>query len=293
MYNNITAGNTEKIRKIEAKLSTVNNLPSIPLIINEVNRLIEEPGASATKLAQIINKDQAMVTKILSVANSPLYGIPRRVSTIDFAIIILGFNHIKNIIIALSMIDAFKSVTGEKFEQQKYWLHSLIVATLSKKIADDLGHRTGGEVFTAGLLHDLGIPIIFKYFNKDYVDIITSAESSGNSIYETESIFLGLTHAKIGRFLIDKWNLPLSLANSIEYHHNPSKCPTDPVVPAIIHLADIITQKFEKGDFYWDKNLPVDNSIIDILKFGNEEYLEQFILSYENLVNSQIESLNI
>lgn len=293
MYNNSTSGNTEKIKKVEALLSSVNNLPSIPIIINEVNRIIEDPGASATKLAKIINKDQAMVTKILSLANSPLYGIPRRVSTIDFAIIILGFNHIKNIIIALSMIDAFKSVKGEKFDQQKYWLHSLMVATLSKRIADDLGHRTGGEVFTAGLLHDLGIPIIFKYFNNDYIEITGIADETGNSVFETESLILGLTHVQIGRFLIDKWNLPVGLANSVQYHHEPGKCPTDPIVPAIIHLADIITQKFEKGDFYWDKNLPIDKSVIDILKFGNEEYLEQFILSYEELVNSQIESLNI
>ncbi|HPN37638.1 MAG TPA: HDOD domain-containing protein [Melioribacteraceae bacterium] len=293
MYNNSTIGIADKIKRVEALLSSVNNLPSIPLIINEVNRVIEDPGASAAKLAKIINKDQAMVTKILSLANSPLYGIPRRVSTIDFAIIILGFNHIKNIIIALSMIDAFKSVKGERFDQQKYWVHSLMVATLSKKIADDLGHRTGGEVFTAGLLHDLGIPIIFKYFNNDYIEITKIAEESGTSIFENESNILGLTHAQVGRFLIDKWNLPVGLANSVQFHHQPGKCPTDVVVPAIIHLADIITQRFEKGDFFWDKNLPIDKSIIDILKLGNEEYLEQFILSYQELVNSQVESLNI
>jgi HD-like signal output (HDOD) protein len=293
MYNNSTIEKAEKVKKVEALLSSVNNLPSIPTIINEVNRIIEDPGASATKLAKIINKDQAMVTKILSLANSPLYGIPRRVSTIDFAIIILGFNHIKNIIIALSMIDAFKSVKGEKFDQQKYWVHSLMIATLAKKIADDLGHRTGGEVFTSGLLHDLGIPIIFKYFNTDYNEITDSVDISGLSIYETEKLVLGMPHTEIGRFLIDKWNLPVGLANSVQYHHEPSKCPTDPVVPAIIHLADIITQRFEIGDFYWDKNLPIDSAIIDILKFGNEEYLEQFILSYKDLVNSQIESLNI
>ncbi len=283
----------ENSRRIETLLSSITNLPAIPYIINEVNKIIEDPSASAAKLAQIINKDQALVTKILSLANSPLYGIPRRVATIDFAIIILGFNHIKNIIIALSMIDAFKSIKGEYFDQQKYWIHSLIVATLSKKIADDLGHRTGGEVFTAGLLHDLGIPIIFKYFNKEFIEIVQEANRTDKSIFETEKEILGLDHTDVGKFLIDKWNLPYSLANSVLYHHAPSKSKTDAVLPAIIHLADIVTQRLEIGDFYWDKNLPIDKTIIDILRFGNEEYMESVILSYKDLLTSQIESLNI
>ncbi len=293
MFNNeILNGAEYKKKKIESILSSVHNLPSVPVIMMEVSRLIEEPGASATKLGRIISKDQGLVTKILSVANSPLYGIPRRVSTIDFAIVILGFNHIKNIVIALSMMEAFKSAAGTNFDQKKYWEHSLMIATAAKKIADDLGYRTSGEVFTAGLLHDLGIPIIYKYFNKEYTEIIKQAELTEKSYYSLENEILGVTHADIARLLMDKWNLPVNLAEAIQYHHTPSMCPTDPVVASLIHLADHITQQFGVGDFIWDKGITFDRNIIDILKIGNEEYLEKFIYSYKELFENQIESLN-
>ena len=293
MFNNEMLNDAElKKRKIESILSSVHNLPSIPMIMMEVSRLIEEPGASATKLGKMISKDQGLVTKILSVANSPLYGIPRRVSTIDFAIVILGFNHIKNIVIALSMMEAFKSVTGTHFDQKRYWEHSFMIATAAKKIADDLGYRTSGEVFTAGLLHDLGIPIIFKYFNKEYLQIINQVELTGRSYYSLENEILGLTHSDIAKYLMDKWNLPINLTEAIQYHHTPSMCPTDPIVASLIHLADHMTQKFEVGNFDWDKGIAFDSNIIDILKIGNEEYLEKFIYSYKELFENQIESLN-
>ena len=147
-------------------------------------------------MGKVISKDQGLVTKILVVANSPLYGIPRRVSTIDFAIVILGFNHIKNIVISLSMMEAFKSIQGAKFNQKKFWQHSILAALTAKRIADDLGYYFSGEAFTAGLLHDLGIPIIYKFFNKEFLDITEKQKNSGKSFLDVEKDVLGVTQIK-------------------------------------------------------------------------------------------------
>jgi HD-like signal output (HDOD) protein len=93
--------NTEVIRERNKRLlSGIRNLPSVPFIMVEVSKMLDNPRTGASDLGKLISKDQAMVAKILSVANSPLYGLPRRVSTIEFAIVILGFDHIKNIVIA-------------------------------------------------------------------------------------------------------------------------------------------------------------------------------------------------
>ena len=135
----MTEVNEQNKKKVNRVLSSVYNLPSVPTLIFDVTKIIEDPKSSAAQLGQLISKDQGLVTKILSVANSPLYGIPRRVSTIEFAIVILGFNHIKNIVIALSMMEAFKNIGDTKFDQKSYWEHSLLTATAAKRIADDLG----------------------------------------------------------------------------------------------------------------------------------------------------------
>ncbi len=274
------------------KLSSVYNLPSLPFIILEVNKIIDDPRTSASQLGKMISQDQGLVTKILTVANSPLYGIPKRVSTIDFAIVILGFNQIKNIVIALSMMETLKRIGDEKFNHKKYWQHSVITASAAKRIADDLGYQFSGEAFTAGLLHDLGIPIIYKYFNKEYKEIIAKVASNKSSYLDVELDLLGLTHQEIGMYLLERWNLPLSLSEAVAFHHNPSDAEHFPELTAIIHLADYMTQKLEIGTYFWDDNIQLDKNIITILRLGDEEYLENFIDSYKELFQYQIETLD-
>ena len=283
---------TKKERALRI-LSSVYNLPTVPFIIFEVTKILEDPMASAAQLGKIIGKDQGLVTKILSVANSPLYGIPRRVSTIDFAIVILGFNHIKNIVIALSMMDTLKKFGDGQFQQKQYWMHSFITATASKRIADDLGITTSGEAFTAGLLHDLGIPIIYKYFNKEYLQISRMVQETGMDFLDAEREVLGLTHAEIGKHLIDRWNLPSNLADVALNHHNPAESEQNIILASLVHLADYMTDKLHIGNFSWDAGTKLDHSIIDTLKLQDEEYLEKFIQSYEEPFKKQADTIKI
>jgi putative nucleotidyltransferase with HDIG domain len=282
-----------KRKKNIEKLSSVRNLPALPSLVFEVSRLIEDRNTSAAKLGRLISKDQAMVTKILTVANSPLYGIPRRVSTIDFAIVILGFNHIKNIVVALSMVDAFQNINAKGFKQKEYWIHSMLTATASKKIADDLGYMMSGEAFTAGLLHDLGIPVLFKYFNVEFKQILELTKNEDISFPEAEERVLGLTHADIGKFLMDRWNLPEELSYVIEKHHNPSEAEHYRELTSIVHLADFMTERLEIGNFDWDGSSGLDEGVIQILKLGDRNYLESFITNYKELFENQLESIKI
>jgi putative nucleotidyltransferase with HDIG domain len=269
-------------------LENVNNLPSIPVVLTEVNKLLENDGTSATELGKVIAKDQGLVAKILVVANSPLYGIPRRVSTIDFAIVILGFNHIKNIVISLSMMEAFKSIHGAKFDQKKFWQHSVLTALTAKRIADDLGYYFSGEAFTAGLLHDLGIPIIYKFFNKEFLEITEKQKESGRNYWEIEEEVLGATHSEVGEFLINKWNLPPALAEVVAHHHKPDVPSEYSEITAVVHLADYMLNFLEVGNFAWDQGLELDPTVFDKLNLSNKEYLDGLITNYEPMIREQI-----
>ncbi len=291
--NSITENSIKENRKIYDILSTVNNIPPVPFIIQEVANLIGNPKTNAAKLGKIISKDQGLVTKILTVANSPLYGIPRRVSTIDFAIVVLGFEQIKNIVIALSMMETLKVLGDKKFPQKKYWMHSIITAIAAQRIADDLGYQTSGEAFTAGLLHDLGILVIYKIFNNEYKKITDTVKKNKIAYLEAEEKQLGITHQEVGGFLIDKWNLPYSIADVIYNHHNPSLSENYSELASLIHLADFMTKKLSIGNFIWDDSSTLDLNIIDILKLGDEEYLENFIFSYKDLFDSQLNTIKI
>lgn len=273
-------------------LSRIRNLPSIPTLMLEVSRLLDDPKTSATELGKIISRDQAMVAKVLMIANSPLYGIPRKVSTVEFAIVILGFNHIKNIVVALSVMDAFQNANKRKWNRNKFWIHSMAMGVLSKRIAGDLGFGKTGEAFTAGLLHDLGISALQRYFPNEFASILKLVETEKLRHLTAEKMTMGLTHAEIGQFLIDNWNLPENLSNAVRFHHEPS-CADDSALASIIHLADFMTQKFQKGDFDWDENIEFDQGIIKNLSFGDSAYLNSFVDSYKELFAEHINSIQL
>ncbi len=274
-------------------LSSIRNLPSMPMVMIEVSKLLSNPLTSANDLGKTISKDQGLVAKILAVANSPLYGIPRRVSTIEFAIVILGFDHIKNIVMALSMIEAFKKGGGKNWDNTSYWVHSIMTASAAKRIADELGYQKSGEVFTAGLLHDLGISIIHRYFNDEFNTINSLVDSQQMRYLVAEEQVLGLTHQAIGQLLANRWNLPEILGSTIACHHRPSEAEGNKITASIVHLADYMTQKLNTGSFYWDDNMELDESIIQILKFGNEVNLNSFIDKHKDLFKSQLEAVTI
>jgi len=291
MVNHVISPESEI--KIEAALSRIRNLPALPNIIFEVDAIIQNPVSSASQLSKVISKDQGLSTKILSVANSPLFGFPRRVATIDFAIVVLGFNHIKNIVSAFAILETCSSYCDGKFNQKQFGLHSIMTATASRRIAMDLGLPNTGEAFTAGLLHDLGIPIICRYFKKDYSKILDLANDEGMSIYDAEERALGFHHNQIGAKLIEKWNLPSSLSEVIMNHHLPSGAENYKQLTAIVHLADYMTNYFQLGDFNWDFDYVLDEEITAILRLGNAEYLENLIQSYKQLFENQINLITI
>ena len=295
MTNDISINNQviAKKKKYKEELLSIRNLPSIPSIMIEISRALDNPMTNANELANLIRRDQGLVAKILTIANSPLYGIPRKVATIEFAIVILGFDHIKNIIIALSMFEVFKGSNDNYWDKNSYWLHSLITATMAKRIADDLGYSRTGEAFTAGLLHDLGIAVLQRYFNRQFLEICQFVEEKQIRHLNAEEWIIGITHQEIGQILTSKWNLPDSLSETILFHHKPSMATNNKELAAIIHLADYLTQFYQVGNFGWDENMEFDEEVVKILQFSDRESLDMFMENYKDSLVNQLESIKV
>lgn len=282
----------EKREKTKLVLSNVYNLPAASNVMMEVTRLIDTPTTNTSLLSKIIGKDQGMATKILSIANSPLYGLPRKVSTIDFAILIIGYQDIKNIVVALTMIESFKNKDNDRMNQKEFWQHSIITGNAAKRIAEDLGYRIENEAFVAGLLHDLGLPVIHKYFHSNFDTIVQKFE--GDTDYLTAEVeVLGYNHQEIGSMLAEKWNLPPSLCTALKYHHTPVDAPDHEELTSLIHLADYMTQKLQIGSFYLDEDYHFDDSIIEILRFANENEVDDFIDSYKDIFEEEKKTFKI
>lgn len=285
--------NADEIGNKKRYLNSIRNLPSIPIVMFEVTKLLDNPMTSTNELGKIISKDQGLTAKILTVANSPLYGLPRKVSTIEFAIVVLGFEQIKNIVIALSMIEAFSSKDKDDWNRKAFWIHSLSTALGAKKIADDLGISKTAEAFTAGLLHDLGISVIQRYFNKEFKQINTLVKETNVPYLAAEEQVLGMTHQDVGKFLAERWNLPQSLGDAIAFHHTPSLTDEWKNLTAVVHLADYMTNRVAAENYIWDYGFQLDENIISILNLGSQSYLDKLIENYESLFKTDYESIGI
>lgn len=284
---------SEKRTKTEAALNNIKNLPLIPKVMFEVTKLLRDASVTTYSLASLIAKDQGLTAKILSVANSPLYGLQRKVTSLEFAIIVLGYKEISNIVTAVSLADAVKITSDKDFDQVDFWIHSMVVGTASKGIAQNLGFLDlGSDSFVAGVLHDFGIQVLHRFLHPQFVSIINKVDTNVGFL-EAEDSELGLTHQEIGKFLAEKWNLPSLLCDILQYHHTPNKSHDNKVISSIVHLADYMTQKLQAGSFYWDNGMQLDKEIINILHFKSEDDLDKFINDYKDLFIQTANSIRL
>ncbi len=281
----------QRRKKTELVLSNIYNLPAMSTIMLEVSKLLDDPSTGTARLSKMIGRDQGLATKILSIANSPLYGLPRKVSTIDFAILIIGYQDIKNIVIALSMIESFKNKTDKNLNQKDFWLHSVMCGNGAKRVAEDLGLKFSGEAFVGGLLHDLGIPVIHKYFHSSFEEIVRKVNEDHYSNLDAEIETLGYTHQDIAGFLSKKWNLPVQLNETIMFHHTPLEGPSNIQLTSLVHFADYMTQYLEVGKFYWDNALQLNPEAAKVLGFGSVAEAETFMDNYKTLFQEESESM--
>lgn len=136
--------------KIKQKIQSILQLVPFPAVAMEVIRLVDNPKTSASKLGEVISQDQALAAKVLRVANSPFYGFPKQISTINFAIVVLGFETLKEIVLSVSLTSSLASKLDGSFELEKFWRHSLLVGITTKHLAKDFGYRVSGELLQRG-----------------------------------------------------------------------------------------------------------------------------------------------
>lgn len=276
----------DKNEKIKTTLDKIYNLPALPDIITEALRLLNNKKTSNQQLVEIISKEQSFVAKILSIANSPIYGLSKEVSTLDFAIMLLGHNELRHIIFVVSFLESFRGGDSKYFDQNLYWLHSLLTAKLAKRIAQDVGYGKSGEAFIAGFLHDFGVSISHRYFKNTFIEIREYIEKEKCSFVEAERIHLGITHSEIGGYLMERWNLPVALRKASLYHHNPIADLEDPFLPSIIHVADYVAGKIHSESLFWEDGFVLDKKVFEVLRVSEEKQAD-FISKYENVIGEE------
>ena len=279
----------QKKERTEKVLTSVVNLPVIPKVMFETIKLLDNKYTTASELNKVISRDQALLTKILTIANSPLYGLQRKVTTIEYAILVLGYRELKNIISALSVAEAFRNKTDKYLNSKEFMLHSYLTGTACKKLATDIGFNNSGEAFIAGFLHDIGISIIHRYLHSSFINVTELVETKGMNYLDAEMEVLGMTHEQVGFFLLDRWNFPREISDPILSHHNPDASTSSPVLSAVVNLADYITNRLKLTTAPWDNEVKLSAFAMQKFNLERELDVERFIDSYKDIFWNQIE----
>ncbi|HOO38243.1 MAG TPA: HDOD domain-containing protein [Deltaproteobacteria bacterium] len=230
-----------KAQQLKAITKRIQTLPSLPQVVQELTKMVESPDVTAKEMGRLISSDQVLSAKVLKLVNSPFYGFPGRISSISHAIILLGFNVIKGVVLSASVFDLMeKSMVG-------LWEHSLGAAVVSGTISRSLGLSEPEEISTGALLHDIGKVLVRVSLNEDYEKITFLVDSKGCSFREAEQEVLGVDHGEIGSWLAEEWGLPERLSIPITFHHEPENAPKLQDRVAIVHIADSIVRAFGVG----------------------------------------------
>ncbi|HCY86783.1 MAG TPA: hypothetical protein DHV36_16760 [Desulfobacteraceae bacterium] len=215
-------------------------LPETPLIISELREMIDNPYASASDIARVVNKSTSLSALLLRIVNSAFYNFPEKIDSISWAVTLIGTKEIVNLAFGISVMEVFTDIPKEIIDVQSFIRHSLFCGILSRILGANKNLVHTEQLFVAGLLHDIGRLVIYKYYPKESMALLALADQQGRPLYRIEKEMGGIRHTHVGYYLMKKWHLPHELVDNIFHHHCPSQG-INPLKPGIIHMADIIT----------------------------------------------------
>jgi len=237
------------MKNVDKLIDSIREFPTLPTIYSSLLDVLSNPFSTIKDVTDIIIRDQSITSKIIKVANSPVFGTSTRVDTISQAIFLLGFNEIKNIVLTVSIMKIFQNTKNfSYFNFIDLWKHSIGVGTITRVLGSKLGINNLENYFISGLLHDLGKLVFYKIFGEEYAKILRYSFDNFEEIREIEKKTFGITHEIAGEILAEKWRFTTLLREVIKYHYLFRKNTEDDKLMACVHLANIIAIAMNLGN---------------------------------------------
>lgn len=203
-------------------LAAVDGVPSLPQVTRRILDIVDDPASTPRQLHDIILHDPALAARVLKVVNSAFYGVPRRVGSIERAILVLGATGVKTVSIAASLGALFAGTAiCDGFTAKDLWLHSIAVAVATRDLARTTKLSFPDEAFLAALVHDIGLLVAVQARPDELRSVCHAVRTRGGDFCDLERQFIGFDHQELGMGLAARWRLPASCQLAIGYHHRP------------------------------------------------------------------------
>jgi HD-like signal output (HDOD) protein len=252
-FVNLTKAKTAIINKVKG-------LPTLPDMVQKVLTVVQDDTTSGRDLAKLVAYDQAISSRLIKVANSAYYGFMREIATVPHAIVVLGFEEVRSLVLGIAVFDTMgKAGRESSIVREEFWLHSV----------------------GSALAHDIGKLVLDSFFPQEYAKAVEKVRTKGVRIVEAEEEVMGFSHADVGGWLCERWKFPPSLLFPVSFHHCIEKAEAGHVrMTAVVHFADSLCRQAgigSGGDESVPPRDPVAKQALVIKDSDLEIMLEQLL----------------
>jgi putative nucleotidyltransferase with HDIG domain len=263
------------MKDIRTITKDIKELPPLPEVAQKVFSLLNDPNSNVQDLVKVIQLDQAMTANILKLCNSAYFGLKRKISSLQEALVLLGQKKLHEIIMTDNSGKYYeKAGLGYNLEKGEIWKHSMACALLSQILVRKTGLPEDPFLFTAALLHDIGKVILSTYVKAEYNQIIRLVKEQRYPFLQAEKEIIGIDHAELGGRIAEEWNFPGALVEAIARHHTPD---TENYISCIVHLCNLMTIMMGIGTGY------------GLADYGKDDVMKKLGLKERHLESCMVE----
>jgi HD-like signal output (HDOD) protein len=227
-------------------------LPTLPDILMKIHEVIRNPNSSAHDMAEVISMDAGLSSTILKIVNSAFYNFQSEIDTLYRAVAIMGTKQLSALTHGIKIIDSFNGIASGVLNMRSFWKHCIACGIASRVLANYKGLLSAERLFMAGLFHDIARLALHSHASTISIYILMKSRETCNLLRVVEKDTMQYDHAEIGGLLLKKWNLPMSLENTVRYHHAPLSA-DDALEASIVHISDVLINALalgSSGEYY-------------------------------------------
>ncbi|NQU45160.1 HDOD domain-containing protein [bacterium] len=233
---------------IEELKERVEEIPPLPDLVLRLLDMCRDPDIAPRDIVEVIKHDPALTMNVLRLCNSTFYGLPRKISSLQEAMVYIGTDALVNFVLAGHLSRYYrKRQDGYGLDEGMLWRNAVGTAICSQRVAEIADRSLSGSAFTCGLLHCIGKIILNAYVAEEFQKLLDLVERTGIPFVQAEREILGFTHAQIGAVVADHWGLPPEIVESIRYYNDPLRATTNQKLVAIVHVGSILCISFGIG----------------------------------------------
>ena len=225
------------------KFTTAKTLPHITI---QLTKLISDENSTMQDFEKMIKMDPTLVLRILRVANSPYYGLRQKANSISRAVVVIGINNLRNMVVTEGLKKIFKDKKSKNaFSRNRLWLHCAAVSICSQMIMERIFGLNGEDAFLCGILHDIGMIVEDQTAPDLFYKVCNTYNENSKSITDYEKEIVGTDHCEIGHLLAKNWQLPIEVQEGIQRHHKTLDHVSPSSLTGVIQLAEYIVSQLD------------------------------------------------